>query len=204
MKSARILLAVLVMLTAFPHAYGQDAETTVKKTSQADVKEKGRESAIVTSDQPSETPVKVQLVISEFDGTQKISSLPYTLNMLGTEMRNRNQAHLRFGVRVPVTTGANTFTYQDVGTNIDVLALQRDNGEYRLDLVVDRSSVTMPQKGTDWKPGDSNPSTEPLIRSFRDDFTVVLKNGQTVEGTSAVDPITGHVVKVEVTLTVMK
>jgi hypothetical protein len=204
MKSARILLAVLAMLTAFPPAYGQDAETTVKKTSQADVKEKGREIATVTNDQPPETPLKVQIVFTEFDGTQKISSLPYTLNMLGTEMRNRKEAHLRFGVRVPVTTGANTFTYQDVGTNIDVLALQRDTGEYRLDLSVDRSSVTTPQKGTDWKPGDSNPSTEPLIRSFRDDFTVVLKNGQSVEGTSAVDPATGHVVKVEVTLTVMK
>ena len=204
MKSVRILLAALAALIAFPPARAQDTETTVKKTSQADVKEKGRESATVTNEQPPETPVKVQIVISEFDGTQKISSLPYTLNMLGTEMRNRNQAHLRFGVRVPVTTGASTFTYQDVGTNIDVLALQRDTGEYRLDLSVDRSSVTMPQKGTDWKPGDSNPSTEPLIRSFRDDFTVVVKNGQTVEGTSAVDPVTGHVLKVEITLTVLK
>ena len=191
MTRTRILVVVLATLAFMPTLCAQETQSdSAKKPS-------------VEAAMP-EVPLKIQIVLSEFDGTQKISSLPYTLNMLGTEMRNRNQSHLRFGVRVPVTTGTNTFTYQDVGTNIDVLALQRDNGEYRLDLSVDRSSVTMPQKGADWKPGDSNPSTEPLIRSFRDDFTVVLKNGQTVEGTSAVDPVTGRVLKVEISLTVLK
>jgi hypothetical protein len=153
---------------------------------------------------PLEIPVKVQVVLSEFDGTQTVSKLPYTLNMLAVGPHNLHAAHLRFGVRVPISTGSNQFTYQDVGTNIDGTALLRGEGEYRLDFTVDRSSVTVPDKGTDWKPGQSYATTQPLIRSFRDDFTVVMKNGQTVEGTSAVDPVTGHVLKVDVTLTVLK
>jgi hypothetical protein len=153
---------------------------------------------------PPEVPLKVQVVLTEFDGTQKISSLPYTLNMLGTGPNNQRAAHLRFGVKVPIATGVSSFTYEDVGTNIDGDAVLGKDGQYRLDLTVDRSSVTMPNNGADWKPGQSYTSTEPLIRSFRENFTVVVKDGQTVQGTSAVDPVTGHVLKVDVTLNVLK
>jgi hypothetical protein len=154
----------------------------------------------------SETPVRVQIVLSEFDGTRKIGSLPYSLNILGTGPRDRQYAHLRYGVRVPIVVGngkGDSVTYQNVGTDIDCVAVQRDDGAYRLDLTIDRSSVSN-GKDADWKPGDSSPGPQPLIRSFRDDFAVVLKNGQTVEGTSAVDPVTGHVLKIDVTLTVLK
>jgi hypothetical protein len=152
-----------------------------------------------------EIPVKVQVVLTEFDGSQKISSLPYTLNMLATGRGGERQwAHLRLGVKVPILTSGTSYTYQDVGTNIDSTALMRDDGGYRLDLKIERSSVTNADKGTDWKPGESRPSNEPLIRSFREEFTVVVKDGQTVQGTSAVDPVTGHVLKVEVTLNTLK
>jgi len=147
-----------------------------------------------------EIPVKIQVVLTEFDGTQKISSLPYTLNMLA----GGRTAHLRFGVKVPIQVGSSTYTYQDVGTNLDAEADLREDGAYRLDLKVNRSSVTIPDKGTDWKPGQSYTSTEPLIRSFSDEFTVVVKDGQTVQGTSAVDPVTGHILKVDVTLNTLK
>jgi hypothetical protein len=153
---------------------------------------------------PTEIPVKVQLLLTEFDGNEKVSSLPYTLNMLATMPHNTHGAHLRFGVKVPISTGPGSFTYNNVGTNIDGNAVIRPDGAYRLDLTVERSIVTMPNNGTDWKPGQSYPSTEPLIRSFTDDFTVVMRDGQTIQGTSAVDPVTGHVLKVDVTLTVLK
>jgi hypothetical protein len=152
-----------------------------------------------------QVPLKVQIVLTEFDGKQEISNLPYTLYMLGG-IHNRRDAKLRYGVKVPISYG-NGVTYQDVGTNIDCSDLPLDDGSYRLDFTIERSSVSMPGengKETDWKPGDNAPSPQPLIRSFRDEFTLVIKNGQTVEGTSAVDPATGHIQKVEVTLTVLK
>lgn len=202
MKFARILFATTVLLLALPSLHGQENQPSVetKKSVQSQAEKQREESEQMTAG----TPLKVQIVISEFDGTQKISSLPYAFNMLGTIVQSRKEANLRFGVRVPVATGSNTFTYEQVGTRIDATAFQREEGTYRLDLSIERSSVTMPMKGTDWKPGDTNPSTEPLIRSFSDSFTVVAKPGQTIEGTSAADPVTGHVVKVEVTLSVAK
>jgi hypothetical protein len=203
MKAARVLLATTVLLVTLSPLYGQETQAgaDAKKTTEKSGPERAREGS---NELTAGTPLKVQVVISEFDGNQKISTLPYSFNLLGTYVQNRKEAHLRLGVRVPISTGSNSFTYQDVGTNIDVAALQREDGRYRLELNVDRSSVSMPKEGTDWKPGDSNPSTEPLIRSFRDDFTVVASPGESVEGTSAVDPVTGHVLKVEVTLTAAK
>ena len=205
MKSTRIFLATIAMLVALPTVRAQESDAKVTDVEHLQTKDKTGSKAVVTADQsPEETPLKVQIIISEFDGTQKIASLPYTLNLLGTGLRNRHEAHLRFGIRIPVSVGGNAMTYQDVGTNIDALAMLRDDGAYRLDLTVDRTTLTVPEKGTDWKPGESSPSTQPLIRSFRDEFTIVLKNGQTMEGTSAADPVTGHVLKVDVTLNVLK
>jgi hypothetical protein len=210
MKSRRVLLVTTALLLVLPAVFGQESQTgtDAKKTTEASQASQvashlERERA-ASSELTAGIPLKIQVVISEFDGAQKVASLPYSFNLLGTTIQNRREAHLRVGVRVPITTGANSFTYEDVGTKIDAMAIQRDDGAYRLDLTVNRSSVTVPMKGTDWKPGDTNPSTEPLIRSFQDEFTVIAKPGQTVEGTSAVDPVNGHVEKVEVTLNLAK
>ncbi len=203
MGTKRLILTGLAVLLLLPCLSAQEVETKDK--------EKKDKATTVVTDESVQVPLKVQVVLTEFDGTQKISNFPYTLDVLGTGPHSRSDAHLRYGVRVPISTGSSgggqvsQFTYQDIGTNIDCHATQRDDGEYQLDFKIDRSSVSMPgSSGKDWKPGDTNPSSQPLIRSFRDEFTVVVKNGQTVEGTSAVDPITGHVQKVEVTLTVLK
>ena len=193
MRAIRLGLAVVVFLACLSPLNGQEAQGQ----------------ATAKNAEP-EVPIKVQIVLTEFDGNQKISSLPYTLDMLGTGQHNQHRAFLRFGVRVPIVTGGvpggnQQYTYQDVGTNLDCTTIQRDDGEYRLDLGIDRSSVSMPDsKVSGLKAGESILGSQPLIRSFREELTLVIKSGQTIEGTSAVDPVTGHVLKVEVTLTVLK
>ena len=198
MKPIRMLRVIAVLLLAAPvsAAQGRQAEPAKAPAQQ-------------TTDQ---TPLKVQVVLTEFDGARKISSLPYSLDLLGTGTRDRQWAHLRYGVRVPVaiaysSNGGNNITYQDVGTNIDCQATQRPDGTYLLDMTAERSSVSTPTPSgteTEWKPGNAKPSEQPLNRSFRDNFAVVSRNGQTVEGVSATDPVTGHVLKIDVTLTVLK
>lgn len=195
MQTKRLIFAGLAVLLFLPCLSAQEVERARELASAKD-----KENAAV------EVPLKVQVVLTEFDGTQKISSFPYTLNMLAGPPGTRD-ARLRYGVKVPIEAGTNQWTYQDVGTNIDCGAVEVSEGQYRLVFVIDRSSISMPNSSgnaTEWKPGGTNPSSQPLIRSFRDEFTVIVKNGQTIEGTSAVDPITGHVQKVEVTLTVLK
>ena len=44
----------------------------------------------------------------------------------------------------------------------------------------------------------------PALRSFRFTNSLVLKDGQTAQFTTAVDKVTGVVTKVDVTLTVVK
>src|SRR6266446_10242137 len=69
------------------------------------------------------TPVKVQIVFTEFEGDKKVKSLPYTLyiNALDAPELKPGWVKLRVGSRVPIYTGGTkeNMTYLDVGTNID-------------------------------------------------------------------------------------
>lgn len=209
MNRVRILLGVLALLIILPSVHGQ--ETSQDQNSDAvHVKDKkGHEIvAISPTPTPTEVPLKIQVVISEFDGSKKVSNLPYTLYTVSAgpaRPTSGSRQSMRYGVRVPVAVGNGmSFQYENVGTNIDYGAYEASGGDYQLVFTIDRSWLGMP--GTD----DNNPkvgsvsSSRPLMPTFRDNFTVVLKNGQTVEGVSAVDPVTGHVLKVDVTLTVLK
>lgn len=161
---------------------------------------------------PTPLPLKIQVLLTEYSGTQKLSSLPYTIYIVTDRRGNRNDANLRFGVKVPITTSEQSgtptqITYQDVGTDIDCGAFPTDGGAFILDFTVARTSVvTRGANGeeSEWKPGTDAPSPKPLLRNFRDSFHLIMRDGATMEGTSAVDPVTGHVFKIEVTLNVLK
>jgi hypothetical protein len=212
MKSLRILLAAFAALIAFTPAHAQDtetAETKVKKADHADVKDKnGQDVSATVGEKFAQVPLKIQIVITEFDGTQKISSLPYTLHTVATGFENRRgRDNLRFGVRVPIATDSSgKISYEEVGTNIDCNAIMLSDAQYSMDFIIERSSVVSPSTGKeiDWKVGQTNVGTQPMIRHFSDQFVVVMRDGQTTEGVSAADPATGHLLKVEVTLTVVK
>jgi hypothetical protein len=205
MRHMRIVIVALVALLALPALFAQDVESAKIKD-----KEKSKETVVVKEAPVPDVPLKVQILLTEFDGTKKVASLPYTIYTLASSRPNQHNAHLRFGVKVPIAmsaVGSSQFTYQDVGTNIDCSAQEFDDGQYNLDFTVERTSVSM--RGADgeeseWKPGNENPGPQPLLRSFRDNFTLVMRDGHTMEGTSAVDPVTGHILKVEVTLNVLK
>jgi hypothetical protein len=159
------------------------------------------------------TPIKVQVTFSEFDGDSRISNTLYTIALrAGATDRSLDSTSLRVGIRMPVSAGSSKgegsqVTYQDVGTNIDCAAQGFENGAYYLNLSIDRSSVSIRGPNgeeAEWKPGADAPLPQPILRSFRDSFELVMRDGQSMEGTSAVDPVTGHVLKVEVTLNVLK
>jgi hypothetical protein len=171
-----------------------------------------------------EQPAKLQIVLTEYDGTKKISSMPYSIPFILS--RAALTSSLRMGVRVPVNsiiskTGEASFQYIDVGTNIDVSNIDyRINqshllstpGRFSVQLKIDRSSLYVPSRdkdghidgGKDWTAGEPPPGDEPMIRQFRGDVTLLLRDGQEAEATVATDPLTGRVLKVEATLTVLK
>jgi type II secretory pathway component GspD/PulD (secretin) len=149
------------------------------------------------------TLLKVQVVIGRYQGDKKISSMPYALTM-----NANNHANLRMGAKIPILStlvqtakdapAMNSFQYQDVGTNIDCTSRQTDDGRYMLTISLDDSSVYP----DDQLPGGAKGN--PSFRSFRANNTMILKNGETGQFTTATDKVTGETVKVDVTLTVVK
>jgi hypothetical protein len=154
-----------------------------------------------------EIEYRIQFVVSEFDGAKKLSSLPYMLSTTSVNSRPK----LRTGARIPVVTGTkagdSAFQYIDIGTNIDCTVKPSNDGRYSLDFIVERSSVYVTgadKTKREWSPGDPVPNEDPIIPAFRGDLRILLRDGQTQEATEMTDPLTGHLIKVEVTLNIVK
>lgn len=159
------------------------------------------------------TPVKVTVVFTEFDGDKKTKSLPYTvyINAPDASELKSQWVRMRVGSRVPVYTGGSTgnMTYVDVGTNIDARAAHTPEGHFLLYLNLERSwaegytlvPVQRPPEQIDPHAGSFQ---EPIIRNFRSELDLKLREGQTLESTMATDPISGKVMKVEVSLSAVK
>jgi hypothetical protein len=161
----------------------------------------GQESAVPSS----VTTLKVQVVLSRYEGERKLSSMPYTLLVNAGDRENR--VTLRMGVALPVTgvgKDGPTVTVHDIGTNMDCTASRAEDGRFRIGLAVNHTSVyendqkhlqpTIP------RPGDS----AQLVRSFTSSFSLLLRDRETGQSIAATDPLTGEVMKIDVTITVVK
>ena len=146
-------------------------------------------------------PMKVQLVLSKFRGETKVGSLPYTLSC-NADDRLPNQ--LRMGIEVPVVTtvkdGPPSYQYKSVGTNIDCRASALEDGRFRLEMSVEHSSIYAPPEETT----RTAMGSAPLFRTFRSGFVPILRDGQTMQYTVATDPVSGEVMKIDVTLIALK
>lgn len=153
--------------------------------------------------------LKVQIVFAEYEGEKKIKSLPYTvLVLVGGDT---NWSKIRMGDRVPIATGKDTgggiqFQYIDVGTNIDCRAFAASEGRFRLLMNLERSWVQsdMADPAAKVMASADKEFHEPTIRQFRTDSSVILRDGQTIETNFATDPTSGKVIKLEVSMTVLK
>lgn len=150
-------------------------------------------------------PLKIQVVISRYQGDRMIGTMPYTMSVSA----NESSVALRMGTRVPVVTqqlsitdGRQTqtqnLTYMDTGTNIDCGAVTTDDGRFRVSLSIEDSSIADPPVVR----GVARITDSPNFRSFRSTNSVVLRDGQSTQLVAASDKINGDVVKVEVTLNV--
>jgi hypothetical protein len=145
-------------------------------------------------------PLKVQILLSKMKGETKTASLPYSLPCNADE----RGSHLRMGIDVPVLTapkeGPAAYQYRNVGTNVDCRASALADGRYRLEMTVEHSSMYAP-------PDESTRAAvgaAPLFRTFRSGFAPVLRDGQSMQYTMATDPVSGEVVRIDVTLAVVK
>jgi hypothetical protein len=191
-------MVVTVIALLATQANAQDAKS-------AEPSRAARSSDAKVADTPKNiVPLKVTVVFTEYDGEKKLSSLPYAL-FLKADDSSHFVGRVRMGVRVPIWTGGkeSAIQYQDVGSNLDCYA-QAEDGKYMLDLSLERSSI---YPNSSEYPAASKPDEQPhqpLVRQFRANLALMLRDGQTTQNTVATDPLNGHTVKVEVTLNVVK
>ena len=151
---------------------------------------------------PPLVPVKVDVILSRFQGEKKVSSIPYALTVNADESASK----LRMGVQVPITTQSKdgiSVQYRDVGNNIDCNARTADEGRFRLGCTFEQSSLYSTEAERKVG-GDGPPQYMPMIRNFRSEASLTLRDGQTVQHTLATDPVSGEVIKIEVTLNVVR
>lgn len=178
----------------------------------------------IAAQQPAPTlarpiiPARVDVVLSRYDGEKKTSSLPFSLYVNINESRNggvqnidfSTRTSVRMGVDVPIGTVTSTSPqgvsttrpeYRSVGTNIDCGGISTDDGRFKLALSITDSSIFTT---------DQNPRVMPRVadasafRTFSTSNTITVKEGQTLQFAMATDKITAEVLKVDVTLTVLK
>ena len=169
--------------------------------------------AAAQSKPPAPAPVslKVSLVFSRYQGDKKISSVPHTLWVTANDPNNRGTS-LRLGTQIPVAStifgkeGEKTqsYSYRDVGTNIDCSASTTLDGAYRLSITITDSSVYYPDQSDSAVRTSVSSTGAPAFRNFNSSFALLLKDGQTAQSTSVTDPVSGQVIKLDATLNVQK
>jgi hypothetical protein len=200
----RVAIATLLAVSAavmLPVAVGQEKPKT-----------KTEEQSQTPDRVEKRTPLKLQIVFAEFDGERKVKSLPYTLLTSPLSGRREVPVRLRIGSRVPVYTGKDGgMTYVDVGTNIDCSTSgPTEDGQFYVQLLLEQSwvegdvPVAVERPGMEQAEKLPPPFRQPVIRQFKSDLNLIMRDAQTVESTLATDPLSGKVIKVAVTLNVVK
>ncbi|HEV2383200.1 MAG TPA: hypothetical protein VG206_25825 [Terriglobia bacterium] len=157
---------------------------------------------------PAEIPFKLTVVLNEYDGNTKVSSLPYIMPCKATSRLIQEASVLRMGFEVPYLSKENEVQYRSVGTNLDCRSTPPDErGGFMVDLGIEHNVVySHTGANGELRPGTPQanaaaPVTGGIHANLR---TLLLHDGQTVNALTATDPVNGHVWKVEVTLNVVK
>jgi len=160
--------------------------------------------------------LKVQVTFTESEGEKKLANLPYTFFIRVGEQGPTPApwTKVRVGSRVPVATGNDKgtaqFQYIDVGTNIDARGYFADEGRFDIYLDLERSwvegAVPVQTEKTMNSPNDPDAGhfKEPIIRQFRTELTLNMRDGQTIQNTQAADPISGRIITTTVAINLAK
>ena len=196
MKNALATLVIMAILGASPFLTAQEPAPPGAKPEAAKSAPHSGKSGI--------TPLRVLVTISRYQGEKKVTSLPYTLSVSigGPAVRFRMGADLPYSTTT-TNEGAKTqsYAYRTVGIAIDVTGqLMIEPGLYKMDLNVSDSSVA----SSNQIQGAPSVAGVPMFRNFSTNGSVLLRDGQTTQLSTSADPVTGEIMRVDVTLNVVK
>jgi hypothetical protein len=148
-------------------------------------------------------PLRLQIVVSKYQGDKKLSSVPFTVSVTD----NNNWNRLRAGARVPIPRAAETkpdaptpYNYEQLGLSIDSRAMSLPNGAFQIEMNASDTSII----GGDQSLEGTILKSAPAFRTISLSSTTVLKDGQSTQLTTATDPISGVGMRIDVTLNVNK
>jgi hypothetical protein len=150
------------------------------------------------------TPLKVQVLFSRYQGEKKVSSMPYTLAVNADD----RPTAARVGLQVPILVfmgpdKGTTVMFKDVGNNLDCSAESLPDGRFNLSFSLEQASVYVDDVSNK-SAREAAAYHAPVLRNFRSQTNVILRDAQSVEYIAATDPISGEVLKIDVTLHVVK
>jgi hypothetical protein len=193
------------LITCLALILSLSASSTMARAQETPAPDQGQ-AAKKADSRRSPTALRLQVVFSRFLGEKKVSSLPYTLPLNADDQA----ARLRMGIQVPIRYEGKevqgNVVYKDVGNNIDCTASSLEDGRYRVACTVDQSSLYSAEgerRAAGTAVGDVSLGTVPVLRMFRCDARLILRDGQS-GSTTATDPVSGEVLKVEITLNVVR
>jgi Flp pilus assembly secretin CpaC len=155
--------------------------------------------------------LKLEVSVSRYVGTNKVTSQPYMLSLVPNE-----SGSIKVGVEVPIPaiytnpTGNTaaaaaspqpSYTWQQVGTQIDGNAVLQPDGRYKIRLTVTERSALTAAQATEQ---GARVSTVPAFRNVVFGSTIYLGDGQSTQFSNGTDRVTGEVFKVDVSLTIEK
>ena len=184
-------LAVVAVLLGPGLSLAQDAEKPSENAKLA-----------ATSTPKNAIAVKLHVTVSKYQSEKKVSSVPFTVSLTDNNIWNR----IRAGARVPIpmatmtpnATGPTPYNYEQVGLSIDSRAISLPSGAFQVEMNASDTSVVAGEQATAGAAG------APVFRTISVASTTVLKDGQTTQLSTATDPISGLVMRVDVTLNVSK
>lgn len=137
--------------------------------------------------------VRVTVVLSRVNGEKKIANLPFVLMITADE--RPTQVQMSSEVPIPVVVdGKSSFQYRSIGTNMNATAKPLDGGQFIVALQISDSQML----------SDAPAPAQGRVQNFSSSPRLVLRDGQTIQYAAATDKTTGDVVKVDVTLNVVK
>ena len=158
-------LALVFVATGTLSAQDAPAPPQAPSLAQAPSPQAPSRPASAEASRPAPVPLKIQLILSRYQGDKKVSSVPYTLSVTANE--GSGSARVRMGVQMPIVStvfGANgaavpssSYNYKDLSTNIDCSATSAPDGQYKVLLTVNDTSVYFPESDAGDCPGESIP-----------------------------------------------
>ena len=153
--------------------------------------------------QGTPTVLKVTVTLSRFTGEKKTSSLPFVLMLVAGDERSTT-VQMSSSVPVPQTSVVDgkatpSYSYQNFGTNISASAKMVDAASCNLSI-----SISDSQMNPDGVSSAPELKGLPRTQNFTSSPRLILRDGTTVSYNAGTDKFTGEIVKVDVTMNIVK